>query len=85
MNKRWLGRRQLLWYLGLRELELLLSCGLKKDIIPTSSSDNIPIPAPATIPNFPTAENVAAFTNWKVFTRVSRYQPVAKFSAAENS
>ena len=60
MNKRWLGRRQLLWYLGLGVGGTALSCGLKKDIIPTSSSDNIPIPDPATIPNFPTAENVAA-------------------------
>ncbi|MCW6050120.1 thioredoxin family protein [Lyngbya sp. CCAP 1446/10] len=60
MNDRRLGRRQLLWYLGLGASGTALSCGLKKDIIPTSSSDNTPIPAPATSPNLPTVENVAA-------------------------
>ncbi|MEG4216049.1 thioredoxin family protein [Microcoleus sp. Pol14C6] len=59
MNDRRLGRRQLLWYLGLGASGTALGCGLKKDIIPTSSSDNIPIPAPAKSPNLPTVENVA--------------------------
>lgn len=65
MNDRRLGRRQLLWYLGLGASGTALSCGFKKDIIPTSNSDNIPIPAPAKSPNLPTVENVAASATGK--------------------
>jgi thiol-disulfide isomerase/thioredoxin len=65
MNDRRLGRRQLLWYLGLGASGTALGCGLKKDIIPTSNSDNIPIPAPAKSPNLPKVENVAASVTGK--------------------